>query len=109
MTDSDLIRETCKLICEEAKDDYVGLWSIGWILRENFCEKDLFIIRKLTLEVVKEVMQKHLLVAGSIEENDFRRWTINTEQILHQIEKYWLDGGDIPGMGEIVWFESIEK
>ena len=102
------IEEVCKSIYDEIKEDYVGLWSIAWMFREIYHEIDICIIRQLTFQVIRSMLERKSMIPGSFERVTFKKWNMNSKEALDKIAGEWLDGDPIPDIGEIVWFELFE-
>ena len=103
------IEEVCKSVCNELKEDYVELWSISWMFREIYHETDICIIRQLTFQVLRRMLERNLMIPGSFESEIFKKWSMDSKEALDKIASEWLDGDPIPDVGESVWFESFEE
>ena len=104
------IEEVCKSIYDELKEDYVGLWSISWMFREIYHEVDICVIRQLTFQVVRRMLERKLMISGSFECEVLKKWSMDSNEVMDKISSEWFDGDPIPGVvGEIVWFESFEE
>ena len=49
------------------------------------------------------------MISGSFECEVFNKWSMDSKEVMDKISSEWLDGDPIPGIGEIVWFESFEE
>ena len=79
------------------------------MFREIYYEVDICVIRQLTFQVVRRMLERKLMIPGSFEGVTFKRWSMDSRKALDKISSEWSDGDPIPGIGEIVWFESFEE
>ena len=79
------------------------------MFREIYHEVDICIIRQLTFQVLRRMLERKLMIPGSFESEIFKKWNMDSKKALDKIASKWLDGDPIPDMGEIVWFESFEE
>lgn len=79
------------------------------MFREIYHEVDICIIRQLTFQVLRRMLERKLMIPGSFEGVIFKKWSMESNKALDKITSEWLDGDPIPDMGEIVWFESFEE
>ncbi|WP_218080291.1 hypothetical protein [Anthocerotibacter panamensis] len=100
------IRDSILIECSE---DFVGLWSIAWRLRNRLKETDLFRIRQQTMQIVQDLLFADLIQAGTISDRELEVWEITPSEIISRIESEWDILGREPDIGEIVWFVATEK
>lgn len=94
----------------ESCEDYVGLWSIIWCLREIEKESDPTKIRLQAIKIIGELLEAGLVQCGTFSENgNFEIWQLDASTIISRIEKEWDALGREPNMGEIVWFVATQK
>ncbi len=117
MTKFDAVVEDVLL---EAREDYVGLWSIVQQIRDRGLAGDVE-IRDAALDVIRRLLSEHDVIAGSFgpprfpditasatfSKHGFHVWSIPTEKILQEISREWQALGRDPIIGEIIWFTLV--
>jgi hypothetical protein len=91
-------------------DDWTDLHAIVCFVKEFYHYKDLDLIKKTTLEIIKNLLEEKLVLAGELlKGNKFGIWNKNNDEIITEIKNKWdnLDRQLYPH--EIVWFEITEK
>ena|SRR5712692_735747 len=108
-------------VLAECREDYVGLWSIIWRLRyalngETYPLReddraDPSEIRRLTLQLVQELLESGLVQAGlpTPDGKEFRPWPLTTREAITRINSEWNTLGREPNIGDLVWFTTTEK
>ncbi|MGA2282930.1 MAG: hypothetical protein ABSH07_04495 [Candidatus Dormibacteria bacterium] len=89
----------------ECRDDYVGLWSVLWRVRQRpVLSVSPALQREATLELVARLLDEAPgAVAGqfTLDTHEFQVWSGPTDQIVERIAREWnamdreLIGGDI--------------
>ena len=91
-------------------EDWTSLFFINAFVREFSHYKDLNLIKKTTLEVIKNLLELELVVVGDLtNDNKFFPWEMPFEKILVKIKIDWDNLGRELYMYELVWFEITEK
>jgi hypothetical protein len=100
-----------KNILIECSEDDVGLWSIIREVKSGFQDLDDETLRKVTLELLSELLEAELIQAGypSLEEKSFNVCSLSPKELIVKIEKEWLKLGREPRLGDIVWFVTTDK
>jgi hypothetical protein len=91
-------------------EDWIYLFNISSFVEEFYLYEDFDLIQKTTLEITQKLLEKDLIVAGDLlEDNSFIPWNKNVPEIISEIKSKWdsLDRELIPG--DIVWFDITEK
>lgn len=82
----------------------------GWVLQSVWPpgETDRARLRDLTLELIAEVLQSGLMVAGDIVGGEHVPWHGSAGDALRRITSEWLDEwrDEIPTPGAIVWLAN---
>jgi hypothetical protein len=103
-------------ILDDAKEDYVDLgFIVGFVQTglntENRAE---FIypgseIQKVTLEVIRSLLEDKLLVAGiPTSDGRFTAWTGDVQNIMERIRREWDKLSRNPVPGDVVWLSRPE-
>jgi hypothetical protein len=102
------MEEIMKLFEQQSAVDYIGLWQVIDAAKRELNEGASSGIQRLTLELVKSMLN-HGFRAGDLAESDgFNAWpNQNSDLILHKIESEWSALGREPNIGDIAWFDSI--
>jgi hypothetical protein len=90
--------------------DWTDLHALSCFVKECYDYKDLKSEKKITLDLIKNLLEEKLVIAGDLlESNKFKPWNKTTDEILMQIKQKWdlLDRKLHPH--EIVWFEITKK
>jgi len=94
-------------ILAEARRDYLGLWWIVRIVREQLPSLSVSERRTATLEFLRPLLESRDLVAGELRsEAGFSQWNGNASEILARIEEAWPAGAPDPDIGGDIWFTS---
>lgn len=107
MHDLDIVKET---ISKECKEDFVGLWSVVWEVKNSLNISDDAEVRDISLQVIKELLNSRDIVACE-PGNDgvFIPWSLNSEETFNSILSEWDSLGRAPVIGEIAWFTSSAR
>ena len=89
----------------EAEVDYVGLWEVAQIAREDLGAKTTEEARDLSLEIVARLYERGLR-PGDYWGGDFAYWPDKgCQAALDRIEREWIAAGADPNLAEpICWF-----
>ncbi len=92
----------------ECKEDEVGLWYIIKNVRRDLKLKDAAEVRRITLELIKELLESGNVQAGyyAPDESGFEPWSIPVDEIIRRINEAWNKLGREPNIGDIVIFRS---
>lgn len=95
-------------LLEEAKEDEVGLWYIISGLRDDCGVVDPLENRRVTLEVVKELLEAGHVQAGyySPDGTGFEPWPLSPREVIARINSEWDALGREPNIADIVIFMS---
>ena len=91
-------------------EDCTPLFFVYSFVEEFYLYEDLELVKKITLEVIQNLLEEELVIAGDLLPDDtFKIWNKNIKEILIEIKQKWdnLDRGLAPH--EIIWFEITEK
>ena len=91
-------------------EDWIDLYLFSSIIEEYYKYKNYNLLKKATLQFIKELLEKKLMIAGNLSKgNVFKAWDKEINEILQEIQKKWddLDRKLLPQ--EIVWFDITEK
>jgi hypothetical protein len=89
------------------REDYASLWSLFNFVKEFYKYKDLDLLKKTTLDIVKEVLEQELVTAGILnDENKFVPWEKEVGKIIQKIKNEWDKLGRDLQPHEIVWFNE---
>ena len=91
-------------------EDWTPLFFVYRFVREFYLYKDLELLKKITLEIIQNLLEEELVIAGDLLPDDtFKVWNKSIKEILIEIKSQWdnLDRGIYPH--EIVWFDITEK
>lgn len=110
MDERNIVDTTARLILDEANSAPVGLWAIGWELREHQGISSEMERRRYTLEVVKYLLARGVEIADYHEDRGWTTWKgIDSESVLDRIRREWDCLGHEPNLGDICWFRGPEK
>jgi hypothetical protein len=105
-------------VLAECEEDYVGLWSIIWRVRYALNDgqyplpeddrADSSEVRRLTLQLVQDLLEAGLVQAGSPapDGRGFARWSLRPREVVRRITSEWDALGREPNIGEVVWFAT---
>lgn len=98
-----------KLILVECTQDNVGLWSIIWKVNQGgyaYTSKLPARIRLRTIEIIRDLLQDHLVEAGNLSGSKFHPLTLSVDETIAYIEQEWDKLGRTPNIGDICWFRA---
>jgi hypothetical protein len=95
-------------ITKECLVDYVGLWLVLALLRDQCPGLDAKTARELTIRIVRELLEEdsNVVVGMTTSAGGFQIWEMPPERVVDQIASQWPEGGRDPDIGEIAWLAS---
>ena len=100
----------------ELEEDEVGLWLLCRWVREKLRTEDPVAVSRLTLQVVRELLETGGVVAGyygslgsGVPPGYITPWPGSVEDILDRIDREWAALGREPNIGEIVIFHTKDS
>jgi hypothetical protein len=91
-------------------EDWTSLYFIPAFVREYYRYKDLESVKKTSLEIIKNLLEEELVVAGDLSlDNTFTPWNLSIDKILKRIKSEWDNLDKELYMYELVWFDLTEK
>jgi len=91
-------------------EDWTSLFFVASFVKEFYLYKDLKLVKKITLEVIKNLLEEELVIAGDLLKNNiFSQWRISTDVIIEKTKYNWDNLGRELYMYELVWFEITKK
>jgi hypothetical protein len=95
-------------VLNECRNDDVSLWSVIWTATYLMPEADDDTRRQLSLDVIQELLQDGLIVAGipKPDGQGFDRWDLSVPETMDRITRELAELGREPDVGEIVWFTT---
>ncbi|NGX44280.1 MAG: hypothetical protein K1060chlam3_00446 [Candidatus Anoxychlamydiales bacterium] len=91
-------------------EDWIDLYFFSSIIEEYYKYKNSELLKKATLQFIKDVLEKDLMKAGDLlKGNIFKLWSKETTEIAQEIQKKWDNLGRKLYPHEIVWFDITEK
>ncbi|MBV9282739.1 MAG: hypothetical protein JOZ41_21900 [Chloroflexi bacterium] len=102
------IQEIERLLLTEGVKDYVGLWSVFWVVRLFISEADPALVRCIVLTVLFDLIDAGLIVAGfpTRDGRGFEPWDWGPTETIRAVQEGLHRLGREPTLGEIVWFTS---
>ena len=94
------------MLLEEAKSDYVGLWTILWEVRERLGISDLDQRRQLTMEIVEALLDAGLRPVTLLQDGGCLAWPeTDARAVISRIAAEWTALRHEPDVGDIAWFD----
>ena len=91
-------------------DDWIDLHAISWFVEEFYRYEDCELFKKTTLAIIKNLLEKKLVIAGDLLEDDtFIPWNMSIYEIIEKIKHEWTNLNRELEPHEIVWFDITEK
>ena len=66
-------------------------------------------IRNLSLELIREAVQRGLMKIGDVDQDGFHEWNVPSDKALERVERKWLNLKEGPNLGEICWMSNTEQ
>ena len=103
-------REMRKHLLIECSDDYLGLWSIIWLIRRKLKNANSDQVRRETLGIIRTLLDDGLIQAGfPTPAGGFEPWSLSPAETIRRIELEWDLLGREPNIGDIAWFTAADK
>ena len=102
--------KTKLLVLTWCMEDWTSLFSVEAFVEEFYDIDDLNLIKKLSLKIIKNLLEEKLVKAGDLlKGNVFKAWNKSIDEMLFEIKQKWdnLDRELYPH--EIVWLDLTEK
>jgi hypothetical protein len=104
MSEAHVIEDIRELLATEVQTDCVGLWTVLWEVKQRLPSLTPEEARTTVLAIVREAIEREMVVPGEFVEMRFVRWEASPKVALDRIEGAWLALGREPNIGEVVWF-----
>lgn len=100
------IKELIDDFLSEATADYVGLWEIAQVVREELRASTADEVRNMSMTIVKQLYKRGLRPGDYYLGSRFDFWPDEgLEAMLDRIEREWIRNGADPNLAEpICWF-----
>lgn len=93
----------------EGIDDYVGLWEVAWLLRQEDPSWTSEEIKKRCLEVLGPLLRVGYIKPGRLrEDGGFVEWQLNPVESLSRIDREWQCLAPDPDFSQICWFNNTD-
>jgi hypothetical protein len=110
------LEELREHLLAECREDEVGLWYITKGVRDLLGTQDPAELRRITLHLVRELLQSGEVIAGWYAPSDsglphwrIVSWPGSIEEILDRINTEWDHLGREPNVGEIVILQAKDE
>jgi len=91
-------------------EDWTDLHAILCFVIEFYPYKNLELIKKTTMEIIKNLLEEELVKAGDLlPNNTFKIWNKNIDEIIEEIKIKWSSLNRELQPHEIIWFEITKK
>jgi hypothetical protein len=98
-----------KLLLEEMKDDYVGLWEIAQLVRTELGYEHESGIYETTLQVIQDMLMQELIRPGvPTDDGRFKAWPTDPENSFVTISEEWAQLDRPLTVGDIAWFDLTD-
>lgn len=95
------VAEIVAAVKENAASDYVGIWEIHSMLKEDF-GADAAIPGQI-VAVVRPLLASGHFALGQFQGRDFREWLGGVSEQLAKLDAELSSLGHSPGIGEVAW------
>jgi hypothetical protein len=104
----DRVEQVVGEVYKESLEDYVGLWTVLWHLRETFGVGDEQVLRNESLKVIECLLKLPDIGVGQFRDQEavFDFWNLPPLEALTKIDMEWNALRHEPGPGDIAWFTS---
>jgi hypothetical protein len=98
-----------RMILEELTDDYLGMWEVAQLVRDELGTEDDTELREHTLSVL-ETMLMHGLIRPGLATSDgrFDAWELDPGRAALRISDEWERLGRMPTLGDIAWLDLTD-
>ncbi len=98
-----------RIILEELTDDYLGVWEVARLARDELGTEDEALVREGAMSVI-ETMLMHGLIRPGLAKSDgrFEGWELDPGRAVLRIREEWERLGRTPTLGEIAWFDLTD-
>lgn len=108
MTALETIRDD---LISECRDDFVGIWSVLWQVKNRIGTQDPLELQRLTLELIHDLLETRTVQAGTFGPGgkQFRSWNVPPEQAVDAIKQEWDALGREPNIGDIAYLTTPDR
>jgi hypothetical protein len=98
-----------RMILEELTDDYLGMWEVAQLVRDELGTEDAIEVREYALGVL-ETMLMHGLIRPGLARSDgrFDAWELDPGRAALRISDEWKRLGRMPTLGDIAWLDLTD-
>jgi hypothetical protein len=98
-------------LISECQEDFVGIWSVLWQVKNRIGTQDPVELQRLTLELIREILETRTVQAGTFAPGgqQFRSWNVPPEQAVDTIKQQWDALGREPNIGDIAFLPAVNS
>jgi hypothetical protein len=98
-----------RIILRELTDDYLGMWDVAQLARDELETEDDTIFFESTMSVIETMLGQGLIRPGlARSDGRFEAWELAPGRAALRIREEWELLGRIPTLGEIAWFDLTD-
>ena len=98
-----------RIILQELTDDYLGMWDVAQLARDELETEDDRVIFESTISVLETMLMHGLIRPGRARSDGrFEAWELDPGRAALRIREEWKRLGRIPTLGEIAWFDLTD-
>jgi len=90
-------------------DDWVMACEVAWVARSKGGARSSDAIRELSVELIRELLDRGLMTIGDVTESGFHAWELSTAEALDHVDAEWRMLSREPSLGDICWLQLTEK
>jgi hypothetical protein len=96
-------------ILKRGADDWVDAAEVVFVVRSLCAPKTDADARQLSIDAVRELVNRDLASIGDIDKNGFHEWNDPIDQALRKIQDQWVALTRDPIVGELFWLCNTDK
>lgn len=90
-------------------DDWLQAAEVASVARTIGAARTESEVRALSVQVVRDLLQRDFMVVGTVAGTEFTPWGIAMEDALERIEREWRARPEGPNLGDICWLNLTER
>ena len=90
-------------------DDWIQAAEVAYVSRLCGKVKTLDDTRNLSIDVIGELLKRHLVEIGDVSDDGFKAWDISEVSAVEKVEASWRNLTRGPELGELFWLNLTES
>ena len=89
-------------------DDWVMACDVAWVARSMGGAKSPNDVRDLSVELIRELLDRGLMTIGDVTESGFHAWDLIATDAVDRVAARWRKLRREPTLGDVCWLQLTE-